>query len=82
MSTKVIVANVESTILTYKDQNVCTTKQLAEFYAATEDNIQDNHRKNADRFVEGTHYFKLTGDALKEFRLQPTDSGSQVSLKT
>ena len=30
--------------------------------------ISDNFKRNESRFVEGKHYFKLEGDALKQFK--------------
>lgn len=47
---------------------VCTTKQLAAFYGCGEENIQDNYRRNSDRFVEGAHFFLLEGDSLRKFK--------------
>ena len=52
----------------YREQPVLMTAPLAEFYGCKVDNIRDNFRKNRDRFVEGKHFFKLEGDALKQFK--------------
>ena len=54
--------------VSWNDERVLTTAQLAEFYECTPENIRDNFRKNADRFVSGKHFFKLEGDELKTFR--------------
>lgn len=55
------------TRIEYGGQPVITTAQLAEFYGCDERNIRDNFNNNAERFVEGKHYFKLEGDKLKSF---------------
>ena len=52
----------------WQEQRVLTTSQLAENYGCTENNIKSNFRNNADRFVEGKHYFKLEGEALATFK--------------
>lgn len=49
-------------------QPVIPTARLAEFYDCQPRNIQQNFNNNSDRFIEGKHYFKLEGDALKDFR--------------
>jgi hypothetical protein len=47
---------------------VITTELLANVYETDAIRIQQNHTRNADRFVEGKHFFKLTGSILKEFK--------------
>jgi phage antirepressor YoqD-like protein len=49
-------------------QRVLTTEQLAELYGTTPDRIADNFKKNRDKFIEGSHFFKLEGPALKDFK--------------
>lgn len=48
-------------------QRVLTTAQLAEYYETTEKIISQNFNRNRDRFIEGKHYYCLTGEELKEF---------------
>lgn len=61
--------------LEYKSQRIMTTKVLAEEYGTEETNIQTNFTRNQSRFVEGKHYYKLEGQALKEFKKSlPTES--------
>ncbi|KAA5604031.1 ORF6N domain-containing protein [Roseospira marina] len=48
--------------------HVITTELLAAVYGTEPDRIRRNHSRNADRFVEGKHFFKLVGDDLKSFR--------------
>ena len=52
----------------YRSQFVLTTKQIADSYGCSADNIRWNFAKNQDKFIEGVHYFKLEGEELKEFK--------------
>lgn len=52
----------------YGDQFVLTSAQIAEYFGCSVNNIYENFRRCHDRFIEGVHYFKLTGDNLKAFR--------------
>lgn len=56
------------TRIEYSGQPVISTARLAEFYECTDRNIRQNFNNNADRFIAGKHFFKLEGDALKDFR--------------
>lgn len=58
----------EITRIEYKGQLVLTTEQLAKFYGTKINNIQANFKNNADRFIEGKHYFKLEGEELAAFK--------------
>ena len=64
----------------HKDQLILTTEQLAEFYECTTDNIKKNFNVNKERFIEGKHYFKIEGEALKNLRV--TFSNLQISAMT
>lgn len=55
-------------------QVVITTAQLAEAYGTSTDNIKKNFSRNADRFKEGKHYIVLTGEDLRAFKQQVTES--------
>lgn len=52
----------------YSDQLILTTEQLAEIYETTPNTIKQNFNANKSKFVEGIHYFRLTGVELKEFK--------------
>jgi hypothetical protein len=56
------------TVIAYRGQPIVTTAMLAKLYGAAEANIQDNHRRNSERFEEGKHFHKLEGEALREFK--------------
>ncbi|MFR5643611.1 MAG: ORF6N domain-containing protein [Clostridium paraputrificum] len=63
------------TPLEFKNQRIITTKVLAEEFGTEEGNIQKNYSRNEKRFLEGKHYYKLAGQALKEFKNSlPTES--------
>jgi phage antirepressor YoqD-like protein len=52
----------------YKKQRVLTTQQVAENFKVDSVMISNNYNRNITRFREGIHYFKLEGQALKEFK--------------
>ena len=54
-------------IARYKGTPVLTTAMLADFYGTETKNILQNHDRNRERFIEGKHYFKITGEELKDF---------------
>ena len=58
----------ELTVLEHNSIRVMTTEQLAEAYGCKVIHIQQNFKNNRERFVEGKHYFKLEGAALKAFK--------------
>ncbi|MEX9217000.1 ORF6N domain-containing protein [Providencia rettgeri] len=63
-------------VITFKDTPVVTTELLAQLYGADVVNIKMNHSRNAERFTEGKHYFKLKGNDLREFKHKVTKSYS------
>ena len=63
------------TRIEYGGQPVITTAQLAEFYDCDERNISDNFKRNEDKFISDKHFFKLEGNALKEFKDCSAESG-------
>ncbi|WP_192900910.1 ORF6N domain-containing protein [Photorhabdus luminescens] len=59
---------------------VITTELLAKLYDAEINSIQQNFKRNSERFVAGKHYFKISGEDLRNLRL--TMSQLQISPKT
>ncbi|MDE6781187.1 MAG: ORF6N domain-containing protein [Ruminococcus sp.] len=53
----------------HNGQRVLTTAQLAEAYGTDSKVISYNFNHNKDRYIEGKHYFCLTGDDLKKFKM-------------
>lgn len=73
-------------LISHSGAAVVTTDMLADVYGTEVINIQVNHSRNKDRFVEGKHFHKLTGSMLKEFKNWLTKSkllykGSEILSK-
>ncbi|MDE6780193.1 MAG: ORF6N domain-containing protein [Ruminococcus sp.] len=51
-----------------KGQRVLTTVQLAEAYGTDVKVISKNFTRNKDRYIEGIHFYRLTGEELKKFK--------------
>ena len=49
-------------------QRVLTTAQLAEAYGTDIKVISKNFNRNSSHYIEGVHFYRLTGDDLKEFK--------------
>ena len=60
--------------ITYNGVPVVTTELLARLYGTQTNNIKVSHSRNADRFIEGKHFYKLTGTELREFKDKVTFS--------
>lgn len=58
----------------FANQRVLLSKQLAQVYNCSEDRIKDNFNANREQYVEGLHYFRLTGEALAKFKRQVGNS--------
>nr|WP_275323273.1 ORF6N domain-containing protein [Xenorhabdus bovienii] len=78
-----ITKNVNSvqnmTAIMHNGIPVITTELLSQLYETSTNNIKVNHSRNTQRFVEGKHYFKVIGKALKDLRV--TLSNLQISPK-
>lgn len=75
MSHVVTIGAVTTPVVSHKEQRVCTTKQLAQFYGCTEKHLGDNFSRNTKRFEEGKHFVKIQGEDLKGFKNKPALSG-------
>ncbi|EAU2344192.1 ORF6N domain-containing protein [Salmonella enterica] len=64
----------------YRGQRVVITEQLAAGYGTEAENIRRNFNRNKSRFVEGKHYFQISGTELENLRV--TFSPAQISNKT
>ena len=83
MSDKTELVAVEAKdlqVIEYRNQRVVTTEQMAAGYGTDVTNIKMNYSRNADRFVEGKHFFKVTGKELANLRV--SFSYLQISTKT
>ena len=68
------VGNESVPIIEWRKQVVITTALLAAVYETDVDNVKKNFSRHKDNFAEGTHYFLLQGEELKEFKRVVTDS--------
>ena len=54
--------------LSYQDVPVLTTEMLAQAYEVEARRIRQNFANNRERFVEGKHFFILSGNDLRAFK--------------
>ncbi|EBG4073433.1 ORF6N domain-containing protein [Salmonella enterica] len=66
MQTQISVESISLT--THQNIPVITTELLAQLYGTEVIRIQQNHARNAERFIEGKHFFKLVGQELRELK--------------
>ena len=50
------------------NQRVLTTGQLAESFGTDSKIINRNFQRNAERYIQGKHFYALTGEELKKFK--------------
>jgi len=55
-------------VIQKNNQRVLTTAQLAEVYGTETKIVNRNFQRNADRYVQGKHYFALSGEELRDFK--------------
>lgn len=67
--------------LAYKGTPVLTTEMLAQAYEVEPHQIRQNFKNNRERFIEGKHFFSVSGQELKNFRLCVENFYSQISTK-
>lgn len=65
----------------YRAERVLTTEQLAQAYECEPKQIKQNFNNNKAHFEEGKHFFKLTGDALRDFKESLGESKISTTLK-
>jgi ORF6N domain./ORF6C domain. len=68
------------TPILYKDVPVLTTALLSAVYGTTQTRIRENYRVNRDRFAEGKHLFKVSGEELRALKecVRNSDSSDLV----
>lgn len=74
--TKIDVHSIQLSVIEWAGVRVVTTAILASGYGTDEANIRMNLSNNKDRFIEGIHYFSITGSELKEFKNRVNESYS------
>lgn len=80
MTTQISVETLSP--ITHNQVPVITTELLAQLYGTEILNIQVNFTRNKERFVEGKHFFKASGEELKNLRLTLSKSQNPISPKT
>ena len=65
---KKLIATIQKNLLDWSSEPVVTTELLAAYLKCPADNLKVNFNNNADRFVAEKDYFRLEGEALKDFR--------------
>ena len=50
-----------------------TTEQMADLYGTDSVNIRKNYTRNAERFIDGKHFFKVEGDELRTLKNSLSD---------
>ncbi len=68
-------------IIGYQNEAVVTTRMIADFYGTKVMRILNNYSRNQEWFVEGKHYYRLTGESLKQWRLTISQRDSQIGSK-
>ncbi|MFU2207233.1 ORF6N domain-containing protein [Solidesulfovibrio sp. C21] len=77
------VIPVESlTPILYKDVPVLTTALLSGVYGTTQGCLRENFRANRERFLDGKHFFKVTGQELRKLRECVRNSDASILPKT
>lgn len=62
-------------ITTHCNIPVMTTEMLADLYGTEPKLIRQNYQRNANRFVDGKHCYKLIGDELRAFKNEASQRG-------
>lgn len=65
----------------YNGVRVLTTEQLSQAYECEPQQIKQNFNNNKEHFKEGKHFFKLMGDALRDFKESLGESKISTTLK-
>ncbi|EAW0685151.1 ORF6N domain-containing protein [Salmonella enterica] len=66
MTTQISVETLSP--ITHNQIPVITTELLAQLYGTEPVRVRQGYSRNQSRFIEGKHFFKLMGSALKSFK--------------
>lgn len=77
MTTQISVESISP--IPHNQIPVIAAKLLAQLYGTEILNIQVNFTRNKERFVEGKHFFKVSGSELDDLRT--SQRGLQISPK-
>lgn len=73
MADLIPAGEADAAVLIYHDTPVITTAKLAELYGVTPRRLRDNLANHRARFVDGKHYFQLSGEEARVFQKQCAD---------
>ena len=76
MKCEPIIAPQEMVPIAYNGCPCISTEMLATAYEVTTVSIRKNFSANKDRFIEGKHFFTISGNDLNEFKNRVTESNS------
>lgn len=62
-------------ITTHRNIPVITTEMLANLYGTDPKLVRQNYQRNAERFIDGKHCFKLQGEELRAFKDETSQRG-------
>ncbi|AOF91235.1 ORF6N domain-containing protein [Sinorhizobium sp. RAC02] len=68
MNATVNIHGTELAITAFNGVRVLTTERLAKVFGATETQVINNFDRNASRFDEGKHFFKVEGEELRALK--------------
>ena len=75
----ITIYNTQLPVVVLRGQRVVSTETLAEGYGTEATNIRTNLSAHKHRFVEGEHYFIISGEELSDLRVSNPDA--QISSK-
>ena len=75
----ITIYNTQLPVVVLRGQRVVSTETLAEGYGTEATNIRTNLSAHKHRFVEGEHYFIISGEELADLRVSNPDA--QISSK-
>ncbi|MGQ6496408.1 ORF6N domain-containing protein [Serratia sp. IR-2025] len=79
MTAQISAGSVPS--ITHNANPVVTTEFLAHLYGTEAARIRKNHQRNSARFIDGKHFYKITGVALDDLRVSLRHSQNPISPK-
>ena len=63
-------------VIEHREQRVLSTTQLADAFGTNNKIITRNFQRNKDYYVEGKHFYSLSGDRLKQFKASRQNDAS------
>lgn len=70
------------TTIEYASQRTLTTQQIADAYQVEAKSLLRNFQRNRKAFIQGEHYYALTGDELKRFKASRQNDATLKFIST